>query len=199
MNSKALLIFIKNPEKGKVKTRIAKTAGDEKAYQVYLELSMHTRKIAQKLNVDRLLFYSQFINDADDWEADVFQKYLQTDGDLGDRMVGAFEKAFEQHQKVVIIGSDCASLNSSIVEEAFAALDSHDFVLGPAKDGGYYLLGMSSLQVSVFNNIEWSTENVFAYTLRNIKNLDGSYTLMPVLSDIDYWEDWLEYGWELPA
>lgn len=199
MNNKALLIFIKNPEKGKVKTRIAKTAGDEKAYQVYLELSKHTRNIAKKLNADRLLFYSQFINHSDDWEDDAFQKYLQVDGNLGTRMAVAFKKAFEQHQKVVIIGSDCASLNSSIVEEAFAALDSHEFVVGPAKDGGYYLLGMRSFQPSVFENIQWSTEQVFAHTLRNIKDLEASYALMPVLSDIDYWEDWLEYGWELPA
>lgn len=197
MNSKALLIFIKNPEKGKVKTRIAQTAGDEKAYQVYLELSQHTRKIAQKLHVDRLLFYSQFINDSDDWESGVFQKHLQANGDLGTRMAAAFGKAFEQHQKVIIIGSDCASLNNSIVEEAFVALDSHEFVVGPAKDGGYYLLGMRSFQPSVFDDIEWSTAQVFAHTLRNIRKLGTSYALMPVLSDIDYWEDWLEYGWEL--
>lgn len=198
LNDKALLIFIKNPEKGKVKTRIAKTAGDDKAYRVYLELSKHTRNIAQKLDVDRLLFYSQFINNSDDWESGIFHKYLQTNGDLGTRMASAFKKAFEQHQKVVIIGSDCASLNGSIVEEAFAALDSHDFVIGPAKDGGYYLLGMRSFQPSVFEDIEWSTAQVFAHTLRNIKYLDASYARMPVLSDIDYWEDWLEYGWELP-
>ncbi|MEM8523869.1 MAG: TIGR04282 family arsenosugar biosynthesis glycosyltransferase [Bacteroidota bacterium] len=197
MNNRALLIFIKNPERGKVKTRIAKTAGDEKAYQVYLELSKHTRKIAEQFEANRLLFYSQFINQKDDWSAEDFQKNLQAAGDLGIRMVAAFQKAFEQNEKVVIIGSDCASLTSNIVEEAFAALDAHDFVVGPAKDGGYYLLGMRAFQPSVFDQIEWSTEQVFRNTIRNIKKLEASYALMPVLSDIDYWEDWLEYGWEL--
>ncbi|MEL6945483.1 MAG: TIGR04282 family arsenosugar biosynthesis glycosyltransferase, partial [Bacteroidota bacterium] len=99
---------------------------------------------------------------------------------------------------VIIIGSDCASLTTSIVKEAFVSLDAHDFVIGPAKDGGYYLLGMRTFQPSVFEDIEWSTEQVFANTIRNIKKLNASYALMPVLSDIDYWEDWLEYGWELP-
>jgi len=198
MNSNsALIIFIKNPEKGKVKTRIAKTAGEEKALAIYISLMEHTHQIALSVNCSRHLFYSQRIQQEDNWSSKNFKKLVQAEGNLGHKMATAFKTAFQQHQKVVIIGSDCASLTPAIVEEAFKQLDNHDFVVGPTFDGGYYLLGMSSYQSSVFEDIEWSTESVFPRTIENIDGLEASYFLMPILSDIDYEEDWDKYGWEL--
>lgn len=197
MHDSALLIFIKNAELGKVKTRLASTVGDEKALKIYRSLLNHTRHIAEETKADRLLFYNNTINHADEWSETHFQKYLQEDGDLGVRIKKAFQTAFEQHSKVVIIGSDCASLNVEIVEEAFMALNSSPFVIGPAMDGGYYLIGMNQLELSVFENIDWSTDQVFNQTIAAIKKLNKSCYLLPELSDIDYEEDWNEYGWEV--
>lgn len=144
-----------------------------------------------------MLFYSDFINQNDDWDATQFQKYLQEGSGLGERIKNAFELAFQNHSKVVIIGSDCASLNIEIVEEAFTALARFPFVVGPAMDGGYYLLGMDAFEPSLFKNIEWSTDKVFDQTVDVIKKLDKSCYLLPELSDIDTEEDWEEYGWKV--
>ncbi|MEM9887395.1 MAG: TIGR04282 family arsenosugar biosynthesis glycosyltransferase [Bacteroidota bacterium] len=192
-----LLIFIKNPELGKAKTRIAQAVGDEKALQIYLELLAHTRKVAKAVNANRHLYYSRFIDESDEWTRQDFQKFLQSKGTLGTRMAQAFQTAFQTSEKVLIIGSDCASLSTEIVTKAFDALDRHDFVLGPATDGGYYLLGMKKFQPSVFEAIAWSTAQVFPTTIQRIEALEQSYFLLPELSDIDHWEDWLKYGWKI--
>ena len=193
----ALIIFIKNAEKGKVKTRLAKTVGDDKALQIYLALLKHTRNLALSITCDRLLFYSNTINRSDDWSNNSFQKHLQKGTLLGDKMYHAFQTAFQDHDKVVIIGSDCASLSTEIIQTAFNQLEHYPFVIGPALDGGYYLLGMRKLQGIVFKDIEWSTENVLPETIKRIKSIGATHFLLPALSDIDYEEDWLKYGWEL--
>ncbi len=192
----ALLIFIKNPELGKAKTRLAATVGDERALAIYMELLKHTRKIAEETTADRLLFYSKFIDTKDEWVADKFQKQLQIKGGLGEKMQAAFQFALQKYDKAVIMGSDCASLTPEIVAEAFQKLDEVPYVVGPAKDGGYYLLGMRQFSPSLFENIAWSTEEVLPTTLARIEALNESYHLLPELSDIDYEEDWLKYGWE---
>lgn len=194
---RALIIFIRNPELGKVKTRLAQTVGDQEALDIYMALLQHTRQIAESLHTDRLLFYSHFIDEADEWSDQHFQKLLQPTGDLGKKIKLGFETAFEKHKKVLIIGSDCASLRSEIVEEAFKALDTNDFVLGPALDGGYYLLGMNQFTPSLFEDMPWSTEQVAQLSLEKMKALGGTYHLLEPLSDIDYAEDWEKYGWEL--
>lgn len=194
----ALIIFIKNPELGKVKTRLAKTVGAEKALAVYQALMEHTRKIAEALPVSRRLFYSQFINESDKWSRKKFQKELQIEADLGKKMAMAFHTVFKQNEKVIIIGSDCASLTPEIVQTAFDKLDEFPFVIGPAMDGGYYLLGMNEFTPEVFNDITWSTSTVCSTTIERIESVGKSYFLLPELSDIDYEEDWVKYGWDLP-
>ncbi len=197
MADNALIVFIKNPELGKVKTRLAKTVGDERALVIYKALMGHTRDIALAVSTDRLLFYSQEIHPNDQWSTTHFKKYLQATGDLGTKMKTAFQQAFQDHQKVVIIGSDCASLTPAIVKVAFQQLDKHAFVIGPALDGGYYLLGMNQYAPSVFDGIEWSTDSVLNDTKQRIKSLGLDYVLLPALSDIDYEEDWVKYGWDV--
>jgi uncharacterized protein len=193
----SLIIFIKNPEKGKVKTRLAATVGDDKALDIYLALMEHTRRIALATEARRLLFYSQQINYSDGWSTPDFQKELQAEGDLGTKMKDAFATAFQDSNKVVIIGSDCASLTADIVADAFAKLNDCDFVIGPAMDGGYYLLGMRHFEAAVFDNMAWSTESVFPDTINIIKKLGMRYALLPELSDIDVEEDWERWGWKL--
>ena len=176
---------------------MAGTVGDEKALQIYHALLKHTRQIAQSVETARLLFYSNFIETEDAWPKEDFQKYVQAGNDLGERIQHAFAKAFEQHQKVIIIGSDCASLTPAIVETAFAQLDQHPFVIGPAIDGGYYLLGMTQFAPSLFQNMAWSTAAVLPTTIERIQALGATYALLPELSDIDFEEDWERYGWDI--
>ncbi|MFK7933044.1 MAG: TIGR04282 family arsenosugar biosynthesis glycosyltransferase [Saprospiraceae bacterium] len=193
----ALIIFTKNPELGKCKTRLAATTSDEYALKVYQELLRHTREIALQLNARRNLFYSNEINHNDAWSNSDFNKYLQHSGDLGDRMAEAFQTSFQTANKVVIIGSDCASLTPAIVEMAFAKLEEYPFVIGPTFDGGYYLLGMQTFESSVFMDIEWSTECVFEKTVERFTELGKDHFQLEKLSDIDYEEDWVKYGWKI--
>ena len=193
----ALIIFIKNVVHGKVKTRLAKTVGDIQALKIYKALLQHTKEIALATSATRFLFYSNDINSKDDWSSQYFLKFAQQGKALGERMQHAFQLVFQKHQKVLIIGSDCASLNPAIVQQAFDQLQHFPFVIGPAIDGGYYLLGMNQYQPSLFENIEWSTDQVLASTLQKINALGQSYFLLPELSDIDYEEDWKKYGWEI--
>lgn len=198
MSHPTLIIFIKNPELGKAKTRLAKSVGPERALQIYQALLGHTCKIAQAVDAKRMLFYSSFIDEQDQWPAEDFDKHLQVSGGLGERMTTAFGQAFaEQSGPVLIIGSDCAQLTPAIVEAGIKSLQDHDFVIGPAEDGGYYLLGMRAFQPEVFLDVAWSTETVLPQTLEIIARNGWSHNLLPVLSDIDYEEDWEKYGWDL--
>ena len=182
---RALIIFIKNPEAGKVKTRLAKDVGNENALTIYKHLLAHTCKIAIEVKANRLLFYADKIPLRDDWSETNFQKFVQQGGDLGLRMLNAFEKAFLNSQKVIIIGSDCIELNSEFTEIAFDKLKTHDFVIGPANDGGYYLLGMKYAEQSFFQGKAWSTSTVFGDTVADISNLSKSLFILPLLSDVD--------------
>lgn len=190
MLKKLLIIFYRNPELGKVKTRLAKTIGNEKALSIYLKLANHTRVITQDLQVDKVVYYSHFIDTEDAWPNQLYKKKLQSGEDLGEKMLHAFEEGFQNgYQKICIIGTDCFELNSFIVSKAFAQLKKEDAVLGPAKDGGYYLLGMNQLLKEVFQNKEWSTDSVASSTLQDFKNKNVSCSLLPELTDVDEEKD----------
>ena len=190
--TKVLLIFIRNPQLGKVKTRLARTVGDKKALRIYQILLEKTRAAALGVQAERWLFYSDFINENDEWSQEDFSKKMQIDGDLGERMEQAFRAAFAAGaQRVVIIGSDCLQLTGEMLQAAFDRLEEVDLVLGPVPDGGYYLLGMKELEPSVFYGIEWSTEKVLSQTLEKIRATGKSYILLPALSDVDTEMDWL--------
>lgn len=194
MINKSLIIFVRRPELGKVKTRIAASVGPVKALAIYKELLLYTRKVAESCDVQRQLFYTNEIDTNDQWSSQLFQKHVQSTGDLGQKMHQAFEQCFLTSDQVVIIGSDCASLTKEIVEQAFTALEQHDVAIGPTFDGGYYLLGMNSPRAELFENIKWSTEAVFEQTIENIKKSGLTYAVLTKLSDIDYIEDWEEFG-----
>jgi hypothetical protein len=186
-----LLIFIRNPELGRVKTRLARTLGDAEALRIYLLLLDKTQQAALGCEAERWLFYSDFADENDAWEQDLFEKKVQSPGDLGERMESAFRMAFEAGApKVVIIGSDCPQLSGAALNEAFAALDTADFVLGPVPDGGYYLIGMKTFAPGVFRDIEWSTETVREKTIEKIRSTGKSWTLLPMLMDVDTEADW---------
>lgn len=186
----ALIIFIKNPVLGKVKTRLAATVGDVTALEVYKELLDHTKKITLLIEADKFLFYADFLQREDEWPTDRFIKHLQKGNDLGERMYNAFKYTFlNKYQKVIIIGSDCVDLSTSDIEDAYLLLDDNDVVIGPAKDGGYYLLGMKELHQSLFKNISWGTSEVLKQTLSVCKKQHLNYSLLPTLTDIDVEND----------
>jgi len=138
-----LLIFTRNPELGKVKTRLAKGVGAEAALTIYKQLLTHTQEQVLPLSVTKRVGYSNRIGKKDVWEDAVFEKFVQKGNDLGTRMEIAFDQGFtEGFQKIIIIGSDLYDLRTAHLKQAFKALDTHEAVIGPALDGGYYLLGL---------------------------------------------------------
>jgi len=188
----ALIIFIKNPELGKVKTRLAKSIGNQKALEVYEILQEKTREVSLGVNAQRFLFYSEEVNLKDDWLDTNFVKRLQDNGGLGERMEAAFKTAFENGaQKAIIIGSDCYDITSELIELAYQKLDDSDTVIGPANDGGYYLIGMKKNQPDLFQDMTWSTETVFQNTIDKITKLNRTFEALPTLIDIDTEEDLL--------
>ncbi len=192
--SLVLLIFIKNPRLCFVKTRLARTAGDAEALRIYRILLEKTRQASLEVNVQRWLFYSDFIETADEWSGTQFRKLLQNGADLGLRMENAFRLAFEAGaQKALIVGSDCPALSGDVLQQAFDALDTADFALGPTPDGGYYLLGMKELESSLFRDMAWSTETVLTETLKKIREAGRTFELLPELPDVDTEADWLQF------
>ncbi len=190
---KALIIFVRNPEKGKVKTRLAATIGEERALSIYLELLTHTHTIAAAADADKFIFYADEVRVDDCWVGARFSKELQGDYDLGRKMKEAFSIVFEKgYQQAIIIGSDCLELSTAIIEEAFEVLKQKDIVLGPAADGGYYLLGMTKLVALIFENKEWSTETVFNQTVEDLQRENISYSALITLTDVDTEADWIK-------
>lgn len=156
-NDSLLMIFVKNPVLGKVKTRLAKVLGPEDALQIYKKLLVVTQKATGKLPVDKAVFYSDEIENNDGWDDQSFQKYAQQGSDLGKRMFNAFKLAFGKgYKNVVIIGSDSPGITSKIITKAFDALKTNQVVIGPSHDGGYYLLGKKQMMAVLFKNKRWS-------------------------------------------
>jgi len=185
-----LMIFIKNPVPGRVKTRLAATIGDEGALAIYQKLLKHTLQITVALKVKKMIFYSDFIPVNDAWDENDFQQELQRGADLGEKMKNAFQYVFEKHYgKAIIIGSDCFELSTAHLHQAFDRLNELDTVIGPARDGGYYLLGMNSLQEDFFQNKTWSSNRVYRDTMQDIDRLKLSCFNLPVLKDIDEADD----------
>ncbi len=187
-SKKALIIFTRNPELGKVKTRLAKTVGDESALNIYKFLIKHTAEITKDLNVDKYVFYSEEIHKDDAWDSDIFRKRLQNGNDLGARMHNAFVEIFGMgYAMAIIIGCDMFEWDKKDLEMAFDSLKNHHFVIGPATDGGYYLLGMKEPRPELFENKTWGTDTVLKDALASLK--DENYILLKERNDIDIYED----------
>ena len=187
-SKKALIIFARTPELGKVKTRLAKSVGDESALNIYKFLLKHTAEITEKLSVDKYVFYSENIHRDDIWNPDIFRKKLQSGNDLGERMQNAFSEMFGMgYKKVMIVGSDIYELQQKDIENAYDVLETAPFVIGPAADGGYYLLGMKEPNPEIFQNKNWGTDTVLKATLEDLKT--EKYVLLEERNDVDYYED----------
>ena len=192
MKKEKLLIFVKNEEAGKTKTRLAASVGDQEALEVYRKLLKWTFEQTQNLKVIKEVWYSRFIGEKDIWDEGSYRKQLQQGEDLGQRMSDAFRKSFleEQADRVVIIGSDCAELTEEVISKAFQELKEHDLVIGPAEDGGYYLLGMRKYFPNIFEEMQWSTDSVYEKTVEKIREAGADYTTLRTLNDVDTIVDW---------
>lgn len=189
----ALIIFTKNPEPGKVKTRIADSLGPEQAYLIYLQLLDTIRATCRQVKAVSYVFYSDFIDLADDWPSPPFLKRLQSGADIGIRMNHALSEVLDHHPKAVLVGADVPEIHASHISAAFQLLDDVPLVLGPAADGGYYLIGLTQPRPELFHHIKWSTSTVLDETLLRCSELSIPYHLLETLHDIDTADDWFSY------
>lgn len=190
MTDQLLIIFVKNPVLGKCKTRLAKTLGDQKALAIYLKLLDYTRTFSLKIECDRHVYANEPFSQQENWPTSYFEHHVQCEGDLGAKMQQAFKKSFERgYQKVVIIGSDCAEINDKDLNKAFDLLSDKEVVIGPAEDGGYYLIGMNQLYPNLFSDKSWSTPLVLQETINSLKAEGINYGLLETRSDIDHEQD----------
>lgn len=193
MTDNALIIFVKNLIEGHVKTRLAATLGNDGAMDIYKQLLKNTENSILTFETDKIVFYSDFIEE-EIWGKNLLRNEIQEGNDLGERMKNAFNSSFTAgYEKIVIIGTDCPGINKSILENAFMALNNLDIVIGPATDGGYYLLGMKKECPFLFQNIEWSTDKVLQQTIDLCNKNRLSYFLLPELSDIDEEKDLIHF------
>jgi rSAM/selenodomain-associated transferase 1 len=191
-----LIIFYRNPVIGKVKTRLAATVGNQKALDIFQKLALHTRHITENLPQDKIVFYTDAIDLMDMWPNATYLKALQQGEDLGEKMQRAFLAGFETgYSAICIIGTDCYELSEEVVAQGFEALKSAEAVIGPARDGGYYLLGLKRPHQRIFENKEWSTGTVSQQTIKDFETLDLPYVKLPELRDIDL-EDDLPADWK---
>ncbi len=190
--SAALIVFARRPRLGAVKTRLAATVGDSAALHIYRRLLDHTRREAAAVDCDRFLFLT---GEGEEllWEG--FSILEQGEGDLGERMSAAFGMLFGKgYSRVLIIGSDCPALTSFTIEAAFTALHFHDAVIGPATDGGYYLLGTGGFSPELFTDMVWSTDTVLQQTVERLKTHNRTHILLSPLADVDTAAD-IPEGW----
>lgn len=190
-----LIIFARYPEVGKAKTRLIPALGPEGATALYRQLAEYT--LAQ-VHAFQLRYPVDIEVRFAGGTQELMQRWLGQDllhteqgaGDLGERMARSLQAAFAAGAtRSVIIGTDCPQLDAAILQTAFAQLEQHDLVLGPAQDGGYYLIGLRRVVPALFAEIAWSTAAVFAQTVELAEQLGLAIALLPTLSDIDYPED----------
>ncbi len=184
-----LLIFTRNPELGKVKSRLAADIGQQNALDIYVFLLNHTHKVTKHVNVAKQVWYSETLGKNDIWSTNSYVKKLQPDTpDLGERMEYAFNKGFKNgYEHIIIIGSDLYDISQNDIENAFAKLQNNDAIIGPATDGGFYLLGLSKLIPNIFKNKTWGTNTVLKDTLGDLEKYN--YEQLTPKNDVDYIED----------
>lgn len=188
-SDKLLIVFTRNPELGKVKSRLAADVGKQSALDIYKFLLEHTHKVTSNLNLDKQVWYSNEVPEIDIWNKGNFTKHEQfVDDDLGKRMQFAFDEGFKKGYKYIsIIGSDLYDISQTDIENAFDKLKNNEAVIGPASDGGFYFLGLSKSINELFVNKQWGKSTVLADCLENLKSY--KFAELPVRNDVDYLSD----------
>jgi rSAM/selenodomain-associated transferase 1 len=193
-DDRCLLFFLKSPEKGKVKSRLARVIGDDSAINLYRNL---VAQMLSTLKRSTFPFYICFYprnaeKPIKDWLGREYRYTPQNGKDLGERMKNGFTEAFANgFRRVLLIGSDIPDLPLKFLDEAFASLEEEDAVIGPALDGGYYLIGFKDKTFSprVFEGMAWGTRTVFEGTMKVLKESQQRVRTLEPLRDIDTIED----------
>lgn len=192
MDGELLIVFVKAPRPGLVKTRLAESIGPvsaAKAYRQLVETLLAHLSIIPALE----LHYSppDALTEIQPWLRPGWAAHPQSNGDLGSRLVSAFANAFASgHDRIVIIGSDCPSITQNDITAAWDALRSVDVILGPATDGGYWLVGLRQPVPVLFEQIRWSTATVLTDTIARARQFNHTVHLLQERSDVDTIQDW---------
>ncbi len=182
-----LIVFVKNIILGKVKTRLAKIIGDVSAFKIYSELVDITEKATSNITVDKHIYFSDVIISSK-WKGN--KKFIQEGKDLGIKMQNAFQNGFDEgYENILLIGSDLPDISKKIIDSAFEKLENNDVIFGPAEDGGYYLIGLSKMIPSIFEDKPWSLSELLTVTLAELKTQKQTIGLLETLNDIDTFED----------
>lgn len=197
----ALVIFSKFPESGKVKTRIAKTVGSEKASLLYRAFFLDLCGAHMHQAYDLVIGFTPVDKEQEFLSLLPFKRlsfilYPQKGKNLGEKMFRCFKDLLKNYRKITIIGADSPQLNSYVVKEAFQRLVKADIVLGPSEDGGYYLIAMKRPH-DIFKGISWGTDRVLEEQLINIKRCRLNTSLLDQKYDIDTWQDALRLKQEI--
>jgi rSAM/selenodomain-associated transferase 1 len=192
-NHDLIIIFIKAPRRGEVKTRLAQDIGIEKAQKLYLAMVedlMQNLEGQNNFDMQIMVWPEGVESEVSDWLQWEGNIASQASGDLGKKLENAFKNGFSKgYQRIIIIGSDLPLLSNAFITDCFRQLQTHPLVLGPAMDGGYYLIGLQSLYNELFCGIQWSTSNVLKETLQRAAQAGLQYYLLPEMRDIDQYDD----------
>jgi rSAM/selenodomain-associated transferase 1 len=187
---RVLGLFAKQPMAGFSKTRLGMALGDTAAAELSEAFARDVTERMQQVGDRRWLVYSPATVEARGWSSALagssYEVCPQSDGDLGERMEEFFATAFiDGATSAVLIGSDSPTLPASLVEQAFVRLQSHDAVLGPAHDGGYYLIGLNQIWLGLLRGVRWSTPQALADTLFRLRCAEFRVALLPAWTDVD--------------
>ena len=188
-----LLIFVKAPRKGQVKTRLAAYIGEDLAlrmYQAMVEDLLENVRESHHYDIQIMVWPEKSEEEVRNWLQWPGVIASQIQGDLGIKLNHAFGKGFNQgFKRIIIIGSDLPGISSSLITQCFQKLQQYPLVLGPAWDGGYYLIGLNSTQPQLLTKVSWSTPEVLAETIDRAQQANLPYYLLKEMRDIDEYED----------
>lgn len=188
--SGVLQIFVKNRQVGKVKTRLAVVIGNNEALKVYEQLLFVLKKNLMEQPLPLQIYYSDFKEVDDSWDANQVEYHVQQGEDLGERMKNAMKAGSDHYDFVILIGSDCPEIFTSDINSCIDLLDKNDVVIGPSLDGGYYLIACKGYFPELFRDIPWSTTSVFEETVKKVKQSGLSLGVLPEKRDLDEYTDY---------
>lgn len=198
MKNNCILVFIKYPQAGKVKTRLGKVIGEQVAAQLYKKFVEDILAIINRIKIKSFIFFSpvNYGNKINEWLGNDIDIYPQQGENLGKRMAHAFDTIFRLgYNKVVLIGSDIPDIPGDFINKAFEILEKKACVIGPARDGGYYLIGFrrERFKSVVFDDIEWSKSDVYQNTILKFNKANLDFENLPIWSDVDDQEDLIKF------
>ncbi len=194
--TRTVLVFLKFPEPGQVKTRLARTLGSARAAALYRQWIGLVFGLLQPLRTTARLvgYFDGAPHEAfRDWHALADAWRQQPAGDLGERLSAGFEWGLNAGGPVLAVGTDCLEINAELLGQAFEKLSHQDVVIGPTADGGYYLIGLSEARLEMFGSVRWSGPFTLEDHLRCCREKGWSVSLLPRLHDIDTEDDWDAY------